>query len=344
MKASGIHIENMAARRKEHRRNTRLDDLLADLEALLGPVEKEAVKQFKTPRFPVLFLVGNPRSGSTAFMQFLQSTGQFAVPSNMLSRFYYAPYIGAKIQQLLFNPDFDFRNELGGAQRDAAVSSSLGKTKGALGASEMLHFWRRFSPYYDPRYIEPERQSEVDTEAIASELAAMESVFERPLAMKGAMLLNLGCMQKCAENPLFVYLRRDPLFVAQSLLLGRENHYGRRDMWWSVMPKEFEQLKEMDVYHQVAGQAFFIAQSVESDLAAMPEENKLVLDYETFCDNPVAAYAQVVGKFKQLGYELEPGYSGTLDFKCSNDVRVSTEDFDGLKDAYADFESGRVAV
>ena len=78
----------------------RLDGLI---DHLLAPLEKQLVAGFSHPRLPVLFLVGNPRSGSTVFMQFLQSTGAFAVPTNVLSRFYYAPCIGAKIQQLLFN-------------------------------------------------------------------------------------------------------------------------------------------------------------------------------------------------------------------------------------------------
>jgi len=343
MKMNGIHVDNQNLRRKEHKRNTGLDDLLGELSALLEPVEKKCMESFTRPRRPVLFLVGNPRSGTTVFTQFLQSTRQFAVPTNVMSRFYYAPYLGAKIQQLLFNPEFDFRDELGGAQREVAMSSSLGKTKGALAASEMLHFWRRFLPHYDPRYIEPERQGEIDVDSIAAELAAIESVFEQPLALKGAMLLlNLKHLKQCADSSLFVYLRRDPLFIAQSLLLGRENHYGRRDLWWSAMPKEYDRLKLMDVYHQVAGQVYFIKQSIETELADMADEHKLILDYETFCSDPGAVYDQISEKYRGLGYSLNETYQGSLPFKSSNDIRISEEDFSGLKVAYDDFSSGRI--
>lgn len=222
MKRDGVHADNQNLRRKEHQGNTKLDDLLGELSALLGPVEKKCIESFTSPRHPVLFLVGNPRSGTTVFTQFLQSTRQFAVPTNVMSRFYYAPYLGAKIQQLLFNPEYDFRDQLGGAQLEVAMSSSLGQTKGALAANEILHFWRRFLPVYDPRYIEPELQDEIDVGSIAAELAAIESVFEQPLALKGALLFNLKHLKQCADSSLFVYMRRDPLFIAQSLLLGRE--------------------------------------------------------------------------------------------------------------------------
>lgn len=178
-------IANQSLRRPEHRRNNKLDDLLSELSYWLGPVGQQCVASFTKPRYPVLFLVGNPRSGSTVFTQFLQSSKRFFVPTNILSRFYYAPYLGAKIQQLLFDPAYDFREELGGWDEDAGMSSSLGKTRGALAPSEMLHFWRRFLPHYNPQYIEPERRSEIDTISIAAELAAIESVFDKPLAMKG---------------------------------------------------------------------------------------------------------------------------------------------------------------
>lgn len=343
METDGIHAENRGLRRKEHRRNTKLDDLLGELSELLEPVERKCIEKFSTPKYPTLFLVGNPRSGTTAFTQFLQSTGQFAVPTNVLSRFYYAPYLGARIQQLLFDPEFDFRNELGGEPAGVVPSSSLGKAKGALAASEMLHFWRRFLPHYDPQYIAPDRQSEIDVNSIASELAAIESVFDRPLALKGAMLLlNLKHLQQCADSFLFVYLRRDPLFISQSILLGREDHYGRRDLWWSVVPKEYEQLNKMDVFHQITGQVYFIKQSIEAELMAVSDEHKLVIDYETFCPDPAAVYGQIVNKYKALGYPLDEEYRGSLPFTCSNSIRVADEDWSGLQSAYADFSSGRV--
>ena len=38
----------------------------------------------------VVLVVGGPRSGSTVMMQWLASSGVFAYPSNLLSRFYRA--------------------------------------------------------------------------------------------------------------------------------------------------------------------------------------------------------------------------------------------------------------
>jgi hypothetical protein len=329
-----LHSKNIEFRKKKYERNPRLDDLLRELKELLEPVEEKVMQRFTTPEKPVLFLVGNSRTGSTPLIQFLQSTGQFAIPTNIMSRFYYAPYIGAKIQQLLYNPAFDFCNELARPNKDEAFSSSLGKTVGPLGVSEILHFWRRFIPYYDPQYIAPEPQKEIDTVSLAAELAAIESVFRRPLALKATLLtFNLAHLRKCASSSLFFYLRRDPLFIAQSLLVAREKFYGRRDLWWSFMPKEYEQLKEMDTYHQIAGQVFFTSKSIEDELSRFPTDQQLTIDYESFCFDPASVYEQIARKYEALGCYMKPLGGNPAKFTWKNEIRISRDDFNGLRSA-----------
>ena len=91
------------------RRNPELEKLLEEINNLLGPAEDEIAARFDRPRYPVVLVVGGPRSGSTLMMQWLARLGLFACPTNLLSRFYRAPFIGAKIQQLLADPIFGFR-------------------------------------------------------------------------------------------------------------------------------------------------------------------------------------------------------------------------------------------
>src|SRR5262245_47802783 len=96
--------------------NPRLGDLLAELGPLLARAEAASLPApAATPRLPVVFVVGPPRSGTTLAMQWLAATGVFAWPSNLLSRFYEAPYVGALIQQVVTNPSLDFAGELTGA-------------------------------------------------------------------------------------------------------------------------------------------------------------------------------------------------------------------------------------
>jgi hypothetical protein len=99
-------------RKKEHQKNEKLEDLLILLNDVLWIAEEKAISKFEQPQFPVLLVVGCPRSGSTLITQWLSNLGVFSYPSNLLSRFFKAPYIGALIQKMLTDPDYAFQDEL----------------------------------------------------------------------------------------------------------------------------------------------------------------------------------------------------------------------------------------
>ena len=172
-------------RQEEFRRNEDLEDLLEEINGILEPAEDEILEGYRMPKYPTLFVVGAPRCGSTLMIQWLAKTRKFAYPTNLLSRFYGAPYIGAKIQQLLTAPEFSFRNEILDFNNEISFKSKLGKTKGALEPNEFWYFWRRFIPNIEPEYLDAQLLERINGKKFAAELAAIEAVFDKPIAMKG---------------------------------------------------------------------------------------------------------------------------------------------------------------
>ena len=79
-------------------RNESLESLLNSLNELLGAVENRAIESIPASvgDHPIIFIMGPHRSGTTLLMQWLASLGIIAYPTNVLSRFYSAPVIGAK--------------------------------------------------------------------------------------------------------------------------------------------------------------------------------------------------------------------------------------------------------
>ena len=155
-------------------RNADLEKLLAELNTLLGNAEDQVLEDFHHPRFPLVMVVGAPRSGTTLMMQWLANSGAFAYPSNLLSRFYQAPYIGAKIQQLLTDPRFAFRDELQEwRQMEPNWENELGKTSGTLAPNEFWYFWRRFFSYPDVQFLDDAALAQVDIPTLAAELDAL---------------------------------------------------------------------------------------------------------------------------------------------------------------------------
>lgn len=327
-----------AKRRREFQRNPSLEDLLGKINGLLRPVEDQVLTNFSMPKYPVILTLGCARSGTTLLMQWLAQSDYFTYPTNLLSRFYKAPYVGALIQQLLTNPLYNFNDEFRSLAQEISFESSLGKTKGILSPNEFWYFWRRFIPNTDSWYLDSEALKAFDTHTFTSELAAIESVFDKPLAMKGMILeLNIPFLSSILEKVLFLYVRRHPIYNAQSLLESRIKFFGDQQAWYSFKPREYKDLKELTPIEQVMGQVYYTNRAIEEGLEQLDASQSLTIDYEAFCTNPAEVFSQLKAKLIKQGCHTLDDYAGPIAFEPTNQVRLSSEDCEQLVAAYRRF-------
>lgn len=327
------------------RANQKLNALLDELREHLMPVQERLGDRFEAPRWPVSLVVGNPRSGTTLLLQFLASTGAFAYSTNVMTRFAYAPYIGALIQQMLFCPEYDFHGDFSDIQSSVNFDSNQGKSKGALAVNEFQHFFRCYLPHFDPLTLSREECAAVDTRRMRRDLASIEWALGKPFATKGFMLqFNLGYFHEAIPELFVVHVQRESLFVMQSLLLAREEYYGSRDIWYSVKPRQYDRLKTMDVHHQIAGQVYFTERAIGEGLAAIPSAHQLTVRYESLCSDPRGLYDHIVEKYAQLGCELDRSYRGPGTFVRRDTLRLPENEVAALCAAYDDFACGKISL
>ena len=325
----------MIERQKQFQRNEDLESLLRELNDRLAPVEDEILKKFSTPQYPLVLLVGCARSGSTIMMQWLANTGEFAYPTNLLSRFYAAPYIGAKIQQMLSDPKYKFKNEFYDFGSPVSYNSDLGKTAGVLAPNEFFYFWRRFFNFGEIQYLDTVATKQVDALKFCAELAAIENVFDKPFAMKGLIInWNIPFIHNLLSRAVFVYIKRDTRYNAQSLIEAREKFMGDRNQWYSFKPVEYPMLEKLDPYQQVVSQVYFTNRAIEQGLDKIDSNNWMKVEYEEFCKSPETVYQQLTKKLAIHGFQLSPKYNGPKKFKSSNQVRLSKQHFNLISDAY----------
>ncbi len=334
----------MNQRQKEFRRNERLEALLKELNDLLEPAQQPVVKSHSMPRYPVVLLVGCARAGSTVMLQCLSGTGCFAYPTNLISRFYAAPYIGARIQQLLTDPRYNFRDEFADFAPMATYTSDLGKTQGLLAPNEFWYFWRRFFHFGEIQTLADDELRRVDSNGFASELAAFEAAFDKPVLLKG-MIINwiIPFVAHTLKKVLFLHVTRDPLYNAQSLLESRLNYFGTIDTWYSFKPPEYRWLKHGSPCTQVAGQVFFTNDAVSRGLASIDPAQWIRVNYEDFCEDPEAVFNAIGEKFEQQGILREWCYRGPKRFDRSNRLRIGADDKDAILKAYDECAQGRAA-
>ncbi len=330
-------------RLRDHRRKPVLENVLAELAADLATGTGTPPAACSAPRHPTVFVVGSPRAGTTLCYQWLAASGAFTYPTNFVSRFPTAPWVGERIQRLLTDPDCDHGGELsGGLEVDPApYTSRLGKTRGLLAPHEYWYWWRRFLPENRTQLFTNDQLAAVDTERLTIELAAWEHVRDLPLLMKGLIFeWNLPWLARVLPQAFFVFVRRDPFFVMQSLLGARQDFYGDEKVWYSFRPPEYGHLWDRSPEEQVAGQVHATETAVTAGLAAIDPARSLEITYEDLCADPAGTHVRLVAGLRGLDYELPAVYDGPDRFPASARIRVSAERAEALRQAWAQVSQG----
>ena len=289
-------------RSEKFRRNNLLESFLSEINNDLWNTEKKLFDK-KEPDYPLIFIIGSHRSGSTLMTQWLSSLGSISYPTNFMSRFYKTPIIASKMQLLLTDERYNYRDELRDFNSSINFNSENGKTKGALSPNEFWYFWRRFLPFNE------------------LELAGITNVFQKPFALKGMILnYNIDFLDKLFEKAIFIYTKRDPLSNIESALKAREKQFGDLDKWYSFKIPEYKELKKLTPYEQVAGQVYYINKAIVNGLENILDHKKIIVKYEDFCKNPEFVYDELVAKLKLQDCELKLKYIGEEKFDVKRKI------------------------
>jgi len=288
-------------RSQKHKKNELLESIFPELERYFGEIENEILINYESPEKPVFFIVGCARSGSTFLHQLLAATELFCYPTNLMSRFYYAPYWGAKIQQLLV--EADLKGEiLGECNSSKLFVSDLGKTKGPLQPHEFWYFWNRFFRFHEVQLLKEELTQETIS-IFLKELSAIQAVYSKPLAMKaGNMNWHIPYLASLSPNFFFINIQRDIKFNAQSLYNSRLDFFGTAEEWYSFKPPSYPELKKLSSVDQVFFQVRENQQAIEEGFNELPKQKIYDLKYETLCDSPYEVITCMLNHF-QLNFD-----------------------------------------
>ena len=315
-----------AERTPAFRRNESLEALIEQLNGVLVEAHTRSTEAFTAPNKPVVFVVGGPRSGTTLMMQWLAASGLFGYPSNLVARFFRAPYVGALIHEMLLNPKFAFRDDFADLRPytfDSDFSSHLGKTVGVAAPNVFWYFWRRFfpfAPFPQCPHLSAEQLRGADTAGFVRDLAALEAAFGKPFALKGMIVnWNLADIDALFDKVLFVHVKRQPAYQMGSILAGRAQFRGDRRLWWSFQPREREAMPDdATPEEQVAAQIHSARRAVGAALAKMDEHRWIEVDYEDFCADPKPVYRAIAARLAHQSFELPSRYAGPETFLNTN--------------------------
>jgi len=287
---------NNTDRVKDFKKNDSLELSLNYFHELLEPTEINQIKDIEHQNLPIIFIVGCARSGSTLLLQYLASSGAFGFPTNFLSRFYYAPYIGAKLQDLLFRNDF--KNEIWPKQDASIFSSSLGKTKGPLAPHEFWYFWKRFFHYGIIQKLSSEELVKIDFSLFFKELNALLFYYQKPFIAKGMICnWNLSFLAKLDNRVKFIFIRRDTEKNAISLLNARKQFFGNENIWYSFKPPGYEKILNTSPLKQVTWQVEKTNNDILDELSAIDDSQYITINYKSLCESPLGIFDLIIKKW-----------------------------------------------
>ncbi len=324
-------------RTTEYRKDPEQEQQLKNLNALLAPLEEGLISTFDKLRFPVVFIVGAPRSGTTLLAQILSQTALFSYVSNFVARFWMAPYIGTLIEDSL---------GIHKSESHEPFVSRFGVTKSWTGPHEFGYFWSRWFHFNETHKLTIRALGEIDRHTLLKELAAIESVYNKPLFFKNLTCgLQMAFLGELIEKSLFVLCHRHPVYNMQSLMMARKSIFGDRHHWCSLRPKEYPELLSLSPYEQVAGQVYYTLKDVEANSSSLGPDRFLEIRYEDLCSQPRVELNKILDVLRKHGVSINPKPDAIPEqFNSTNNQRVSDEEFQQLYSAAIKFFNERQIV
>jgi len=274
-------------------------EFLDTLNAELSTLESRLTAELTAPQHAVVFVVGVPRSGSSFLYQLIAGTDQFAYVSNFSARFWRAPHVGCSLEKALglreqaYEPDY---------------KSEFGKMFGLQAPHEFQYFWDQWFAQGQPsQALGPSELAQVDVAALRRSIAGIEAVWQKPVLLKSLFWFahQIGFLSEALPRSVFANIRRDPLFVAQSVAVARRRIFGDIEHWWGPRPREHEELAGRPWADQIMGQVFYTAQAIREAASELPEARFIDIEYEEFCAAPMRCLDLLQESLADLGETVD---------------------------------------
>ena len=248
-------------------------ELSNNLGILFSDSEKKISTFIKNRKqYPVIFIIGAPRSGTTYTLQLLQKSG-ITVPTNLLARHYKAPLTGLFLSQIINSLHPDFSQNL---------ISKYGKTEHMLDVNEFYFFWRLFFKKNVDQNIDiKDIESLFKGKDFKNTLINFTKLSENPFALKGLMFnYHIDFLNKLLPDSIFIYTKRNLFDNAKSLLETRKKIFGNINHYYSFENSDFNRLKNLNPYMQVLTQIININKKLDESLYKI--DNNRIIHFEDF--------------------------------------------------------------
>ena len=284
------------SRKEDFRKSEEEESFLEELNRYLREKEVREYGDY-TIEHPFLFVIGPPRSGTTLLSQVLAHCLDVGYINNLAARFWKAPVTGIRLAETVLDTGSPF-----------SFSSMFGSTENLRDIHEFGYFWRDWLKKESFENIKNARQieDEIDWNGLRTTLANIQAEFGRPMLFKNIFgSYHISKLNKVLGQTLWIYIERDPLDTAVSILRARKKYYDDLNNWWSYLPPEYEKIIDLDYWHQIGGQVHYLKKFYSRELDQLDETGRgLRFSLRDLCHDPRSILDTVQSKISNL-YDIE---------------------------------------
>lgn len=241
-------------------------------------------------RLPPLFVVGAPRSGTTAVYLHLLGRFRMGYFPNLAKR-----HPRACVSALLWGRAF-------GRRHRPTYAHEYGDVAGDMAPSDGWDVFHRWFPRYD--HDRPVREGRLHE--LRTVVRLYEILFDAPFCNKNnSNSLRIPHLARLFPDALFVHVRRDPVATVLSLVEARARHGVGPGEWWSASPPRFLGRRFTDPVEQAVFQTWGVERHLRDSLDDLPAERWTGVDYERVSRDATALEDWVRDRYTAHGIRLD---------------------------------------
>ncbi|MEP7141330.1 MAG: sulfotransferase [Ferruginibacter sp.] len=288
---------------KEFAKDMEFESYLSLLNTTLYEVEQSLYKDLEE-EYPTIHIIGAARSGTTLLTQLISTHLKVGYINNLIAAFWKAPLFGMQLSKRLLGQGYQ-----------SSFTSFFGRTTSVYEPHEFTYFWNYHLGYPDLQQKTAEHEKSINWEMLKKVLLNMTYMIERPLLFKSVLLgFHSHRLFEALPKTCYIYIKRNYIDNAISLLKYREKMLGSVNSWVSLKPRQYHWLKDEDIYTQVVGQILFLEYEYLDQLKNIPDTNKLFVKYDQVCNEPEKVLMNVREMIEIQGFSCKDGLSSVIPF------------------------------
>jgi hypothetical protein len=243
---------------------------------LLSPLESYLGDKFGNEGialYPPVFIIGAPRCGSTLLLKLITERYKFAFINNFSCRLFKIPICGNWIAKTLGlrNPDGDYEFQ-------------FGHVRGLGAPNECGEFWYRWFPRGLHVYVPAGAAAKQHLKELRLSVGGISYLSRRPMVFKNLYnSMRIAPILEAIPEASFIVCRRDYKENALALLTSRIANHRAKDKWWSLPPKEIDDLMRKGYHEQVAGQIYYTYKQIDEDKNKFGQNKFFEVEYANLC-------------------------------------------------------------